>query len=38
VVLVFEPGKIKFSDDLVANSLAGRETLVKVGQDLATLT
>jgi phosphatidylserine decarboxylase len=37
VVLVFEPGKIKFSDDLVANSLAGRETLVKVGQDLATL-
>ena len=36
VVLVFEPGKMTFSEDLVANSLAGRETLVKVGQDLAT--
>ena len=36
VVLVFEPGKIKFSEDLVANSAGGRETLVKVGQDLAT--
>lgn len=36
VVLVFEPGKITFSTDLVANSLAGRETLVKVGQTLAT--
>jgi phosphatidylserine decarboxylase len=35
VVLVFEPGKIEFSADLVANSAAGRETLVKVGQDLA---
>lgn len=36
VVLIFEPGRIKFCDDLVANSQAGRETLVKVGQDLAT--
>jgi phosphatidylserine decarboxylase len=35
VVLVFEPGTVVFSADLVANSLAGRETLVKVGQDLA---
>ena len=37
VVLVFEEGKIQFSEDLVANSLAGRETLVKVGQDLARI-
>lgn len=36
VVLVFEPGKVRFSDDLVANSALGRETLVKVGQDFAT--
>lgn len=36
VVVVFEPGKIRFSDDLVANSAKGRETLVKVGQPLAT--
>ncbi|UWQ34844.1 archaetidylserine decarboxylase [Leisingera sp. M527] len=36
VVVVFEPGKIRFSDDLVANSAKGRETLVKVGQPFAT--
>jgi len=35
IVLVFEPGRIRFSEDLVANSAAGRETLVKVGQPLA---
>lgn len=35
VVLIFEPGKIKFSEDLLANSAMGRETLVKVGQPLA---
>ncbi len=36
VVVVFEPGRIRFADDLVANSAKGRETLVKVGQPLAT--
>lgn len=36
VVVVFEPGKIRFSDDLIANSAKGLETLVKVGQPLAT--
>ncbi|MFS4583248.1 archaetidylserine decarboxylase [Phaeobacter sp. C3_T13_0] len=36
VVVVFEPGRVDFSEDLVANSAAGRETLVKVGQPLAT--
>ena len=36
IVLIFEPGCIRFSEDLVANSDAGRETLVKVGQALAT--
>ncbi|UTS80438.1 archaetidylserine decarboxylase [Phaeobacter piscinae] len=36
VVVVFEPGRVQFSDDLVANSAKGRETLVKVGQPLAT--
>ena len=36
VVLVFEPGRIRFCEDLVANSDAGKETLVKVGQPLAT--
>ncbi len=36
VVVVFEPGKVRFADDLVANSAKGRETLVKVGQPFAT--
>lgn len=35
IVLLFEPGRIRFSEDLTANSAAGRETLVKVGQPLA---
>ena len=37
IVLLFEPGRIHFSEDLVANSAAGRETLVKVGQPLANV-
>ena len=37
VVLVFEPGKINFSEDLTANSAAGKETLIKVGQPIATI-
>jgi len=36
VVVVFEPGRVQFADDLVKNSAKGRETLVKVGQPLAT--
>ncbi|KZL19293.1 Phosphatidylserine decarboxylase proenzyme [Pseudovibrio axinellae] len=36
VVVVFEPGTVKFRDDLIANSAAGKETLVKVGQPFAT--
>ncbi len=36
VILIFEAGRIRFCNDLVANSEAGRETLVKVGQPLAT--
>jgi phosphatidylserine decarboxylase len=36
VVVVFEPGKVRFAEDLVANSAKGRETLVKVGQPFAT--
>lgn len=36
VVVVFEPGKVRFAEDLVANSAKGRETLVKLGQPLAT--
>lgn len=36
VVVIFEAGTIQFSDDLVENSAAGKETLVKVGQPLAT--
>lgn len=35
VVVVFQPGQIAFSPDLVENSAKGRETLVKVGQPLA---
>ncbi|MBE7635938.1 phosphatidylserine decarboxylase [Sneathiella sp. P13V-1] len=35
VVVVFEPGKIEFSEDLVKNSAAGKETLLKVGETLA---
>lgn len=38
VVLVFEPGRIEFSEDLVANSARGMETLVQVGQPLATVS
>ncbi|WP_424977401.1 archaetidylserine decarboxylase [Leisingera sp. S232] len=37
VVVVFEPGKVRFSKDLVENSAKGRETLVKVGQPFATV-
>ncbi|GHB24144.1 phosphatidylserine decarboxylase proenzyme [Pseudovibrio japonicus] len=37
VVVVFEPGTVNFSEDLVANSAAGKETLVKVGQPFATV-
>jgi phosphatidylserine decarboxylase len=36
VILIFEPGRISFCEDLVANSNAGKETLIKVGQPLAT--
>ncbi|WP_135079593.1 archaetidylserine decarboxylase [Terasakiella sp. SH-1] len=36
VVLVFEQNKIRFSEDLIANSAAGHETLIKVGQPLAS--
>ena len=36
VVLLFEPNRIRFCEDLVTNSRTGRETLVKVGQPLAT--
>ncbi|MFW8634578.1 archaetidylserine decarboxylase [Cribrihabitans pelagius] len=35
VVVVFEPGRVQFSEDLAANSAKGRETLVKLGQPLA---
>lgn len=38
VVLVFEEGRVTFCNDLLANSALGRETLVKLGQDLATVT
>lgn len=37
VVLVFEPGKIAFSPDLIANSANGKETLIKVGEELASV-
>ena len=38
IVLVFEKDKIEFSQDLIENSAAGKETLVKVGQTLATIS
>lgn len=38
VVLIFEPGRIHFSEDLASNSQTDKETLVKVGQPLATAT
>ncbi len=37
VVVVFEQDRIQFSEDLVKNSAAGRETLLKVGEPLATV-
>ncbi len=36
-VLVFEPGKIQFSGDLIVNSAEGKETLIKVGEELARI-
>ncbi|MGR3759296.1 archaetidylserine decarboxylase [Roseobacteraceae bacterium NS-SX3] len=35
VVVVFEPGRVRFSPDLSENSAKGLETLVKVGEPLA---
>lgn len=35
VVLLFEPGRIQFCEDLLANSSQGLETLIRVGQPLA---
>lgn len=37
VIVLFEENTVTFSDDLVANSADGNETLVKVGEPLATL-
>ena len=36
VVLLFEHGRVRFYEDLVVNSDVGKETLIKVGQPLAT--
>jgi phosphatidylserine decarboxylase len=36
VVLLFEPGKIQFSKDLVEQSAKGMETLCKMGTELGT--
>ncbi len=37
VVLLFEAGRVRFAEDLIRNSTSNRETLIKVGQDLATV-
>lgn len=37
LALLFEPGKICFSDDLIQNTAAGYETLVKVGETVGTV-
>jgi phosphatidylserine decarboxylase len=34
VILIFEAGKVTFSEDLLEQSRHGVETLVKVGQPL----
>ena len=36
LVVVFEPGRINFDKDLVANSEEALETLVRVGMQVAT--
>jgi len=36
VILLFEPGKLKFDEDLVARSTRKVETLVRVGQRIGT--
>jgi len=36
IVLIFQPGRVQFCDDLLANSNTYNETLVKAGQPLAT--
>lgn len=37
VILIFEKDKIQFSSDLIENSQSGRETLVKLGESIATV-
>lgn len=34
VILVFQPGRVVFSPDLVAHSAAGQETLVRMGETI----
>lgn len=34
-VLLFEPGKIKFAQDLITNTQAGLETTIKMGETIA---
>ncbi len=36
VALIFEPGRVTFSDDLLANTEKGFETLIKVGETVGT--
>ena len=36
VILVFEQGKIKFSEDLIEHSKEGYETFLKVGETMGT--
>ncbi len=38
IVLLFQPGHIKFAEDLVAHSAEGYETLLKAGETLARMT
>ena len=38
LVLVFAPGRLNFAADLLAHSAAGYETLLKVGDTVATVT
>ncbi|MDR2737992.1 MAG: phosphatidylserine decarboxylase [Puniceicoccales bacterium] len=37
VILIFEVGRIKFSDDVLANTAQGTETYVLMGDEIATI-
>jgi phosphatidylserine decarboxylase len=38
VILVLEQGRVALDEDILRNSLAGEETIVKMGEKIGTAT